>query len=119
MSATLFLPPDTPWIMLPAASAVGTGTIFGSPVERGKQAFATRLLFEVEITGAPTAVNVNIEGSTDPAFGHFEVLAQYANTTNGSISLTGLTMPFIRANLTTLTGGTAPTVTVTEIPQTA
>lgn len=119
MANPLFLPPDIPWVMLPAASAVGVGAVFGSPVERGKQAFATRLLFEVAITGAPATLGLNIEGSTDPAFGHLEVLAQYTSVTDGLISLTGLTLPFLRANLTALTGGTAPTVTVTEIPQVA
>lgn len=119
MENPLFLPSDIPWVVLPAAAATGPGAVFGSPIERGKQAFATRLLFEVAITGAPATLGLNIEGSTDPAFGHFEVLAQYTNVTDGSISLTGLTLPFIRANLTALTGGTAPTVTVTEVPQVA
>ena len=59
------------------------------------------------VTGAPTAVSVNLEGSLDGT--NWVVLKTL--TAAGVGSSTGVPVRFIRANLTTLTGGTTPTVT--------
>lgn len=62
----------------------------------------------VTTTGAPTTIAVNLEGSHDGVT--WQVLGTQA--TAGSLSVLGV-FTYVRANLTTLTGGTAPTITAT------
>ena len=71
---------------------------------------------QVDITGAPTAVTVTLEGSLDGAT--FRTIATHALSAGDLTATTGLffdiDMPvlFVKVNLTVLTAGTAPTVTV-------
>ena len=76
----------------------------------------TNHVIQATITGAPTAVTVDLEGSIDGA--NFASIDSHVFTageltaTHALVTLVDLPVTFVRANLTTLTGGTAPTVTV-------
>ena len=71
---------------------------------------------DVEITGAPTAVTVRVEGNHgttiyDPAgMAEFTMTAPQLAAGIGSFDIIEHTVKNIRGNLITLTGGTAPTV---------
>jgi len=74
-------------------------------------------VMQVTITGAPSAVKVSLEGSLDNT-----TFVQITEHTFSAAELTATKAMFfdvdkpllsVKANLTTLTGGTAPTVTVT------
>tara|TARA_R110002096_G_C14661910_1_gene728343 strand:+ start:28025 stop:28384 length:360 start_codon:yes stop_codon:yes gene_type:complete len=72
---------------------------------------------QVTITGAPTAVTVTLEGSLDGTT--FSTIGTHAMSA-GELTATkalyfDIDMPvlYVKANLTVLTAGTAPTVTVT------
>ena len=98
------------YLMLDAATATGAGSAIGF-----KQ-MQENVTFQVDITGAPTAVTVDIEGSVDgtPA----AQLAQHAMTageltaTTAIFHISGKPVGNVQANVTALTGGTSPTVTV-------
>lgn len=70
---------------------------------------------QATITGTPTAVTVDLEGSLDNVT--FFQLATHAFTAGeltaagAMFHVTDKAVRFIRLNLTALTGGTAPTVT--------
>lgn len=75
---------------------------------------------QIEVTGSPTAVTVDLEGSLDDGFwtalGTIPLSAQDI-TDGGSVThLLNKPIRFVRANLTELTGGTSPTVTVLYEP---
>lgn len=75
---------------------------------------------QMTTTGAPTAVTVDLEGSLDGTT--FEQLATHdftgAEITAQSAMFHVVDKPvrYIRTNITTLTGGTSPTVTVLYEP---
>lgn len=76
---------------------------------------------QVVVTGAPATCKVDLEGSMDRT--NWKVLTTWDVTVQSSGDIitasafagTGIkaypAVPYVRANLTTLTGGTAPTVT--------
>lgn len=85
---------------LSAATAIGAGAAVDC---EGARAYA----LDVRVTGAPTSVTVALEGTIDGAnWGSI-----------GSVTAAGLTwyvdkpVVRVRANLTVLSGGTAPAVT--------
>ena len=96
--------------ILNAATATGAG----SEVGFGKS--QEILTFQVDATGSPTAVVMDIEGSLDGT--NFAQLAQHTFSADeiaaqlAIFHISGKPVEQIRANLTTLTGGTSPTVTV-------
>ena len=61
------------------------------------------------VTGAPTGVSVTLQGSLDGT--NWFILATSTSTTGDYQSVADKPCHFVRANLGTLTGGTAPTVT--------
>jgi len=67
------------------------------------------------ITGAPTAVTVDLEGSLDDStwvsLASHVMSAAELTATKGMFHIFDKTVRYVRTNLTTLTGGTAPTVT--------
>lgn len=63
------------------------------------------IAWDALLAGAITAFVVNIEGSMDAAFTNPVVLDTYTGTTSKGQFITGKLMPFIRANITSLTGG--------------
>jgi hypothetical protein len=71
--------------------------------------------YQVNITGAPTAVTVDLEGSLDGStWFQLDQHAMSAGELTDTASLTHVTgklAEYIRMNLTTLTGGASPTVT--------
>ena len=73
---------------------------------------------DVEITGAPTAVTVRVEGNQgttifDPGgMAEFTMSAPQLAAGIGTFEIVEHTVKNIRGNLITLTGGTAPTVTL-------
>ena len=67
---------------------------------------------QVSTTGSPTSVVLDIEGSIDDGATWVQ-LAQHTVASNPDMfHISGKPVNRIRCNLTTLTGGTAPTVTV-------
>jgi hypothetical protein len=95
-------------ISLNAVTAVGAGTaiMFDTPKSDAS--------IQVQTTGSPTDVEINIEGTLDGV--HFDRLGVWATGGGGPgniIGSTGKPVLGVRANLTTLTGGTSPTVTAT------
>ena len=102
-----------PITLLAAADATGAGTAV-MPLKA-----YTTWSCDAVITGAPSAVTVRIEGNQggaafDPT-GMATQVCTAGQLTAGicSFSVTDMPVSQIRANLVTLTGGTAPTVTVT------
>lgn len=106
----IYSPGSTPQVSLTAAAATGAGTAVAYLTAK------KNLAAQVSVTGAPTAVVVNLEGTIDGV--NWFVLAVFDLTiaASGAIVFSN-TIPVIgsRANLITLTGGTAPTVTATTL----
>jgi len=96
--------------LLDAATATGVST--SHPVRMKPRNHTVQFT----ITGAPTAVTVDLEGSLDDTT--FVSLASYVMTadeltaTAAMFHVVDKPVRFIRVNLKTLTAGTAPTVTV-------
>lgn len=94
--------------LLNAVTAIGAG-----PANISNVPFDMAMTFQVTSTGAPTQVTADIEASIKG--GPWESILTHDvtadggmfNVTEGSTAATRL-----RANLTVLTGGTAPTVTI-------
>ena len=88
---------------LAAATATGPGVVTDLGVVRTAHALDTT------ITGSPSAVTVNLEGSLDGTA--WVVLATSTATAGDVQTVSGKGVRYVRANLVALTGGTAPTVT--------
>lgn len=91
-----------------AATGVGSGYMCGGGIESHTM--------QATITGAPTAVTVDLQGSVDGdvwfqldthAFSAGELTA-----TGAMWHIVNKVVKYVRANLATLTAGTSPTVTV-------
>jgi hypothetical protein len=93
-----------PTTSLNAATAVGPGTTVDLGVVRSTHTLQTT------VTGTPTAVTVNLEGSLAAA-GPWATLVASTSTTGDVQTVSGRAVRYVRANLAVLTGGTAPTVT--------
>jgi hypothetical protein len=102
-------------VLLAAATATGAG---GS-VRMNRKPTAHTIQATMGGTVVATAVTVDIEGSLDDstwfqlvshAFSAGEITAEGA-----MFHLADMPVKYLRANLTTLTGGTAPTVTVLHV----
>lgn len=95
---------------LDAATATGESSIKALPF------LVSAHSVQATITGAPTAVTVDLEGSLDGET--FFVLATHPFTAGELTAAAALfhvierPVNFVRVNLLTLTAGTAPTVTV-------
>lgn len=88
---------------LNAVTAVGAGNSIDLEFSYGKFTMQTK------VTGAPTAVSVTLEGSLDGTT--WTTLATSSSLTGDQTYSVDKQQRFVRANLGTLTGGTAPTVT--------
>ena len=66
--------------------------------------------WQISVTGAPSAVSVTLEGSLDGST--WVVLDTSTITTSEIRFVANKPVLFVRGNLGTLTGGTAPTVSV-------
>lgn len=89
---------------LAAATATGAGAVTDLGVVR------TVHTLQTSTTGAPTGVTALLEGSLAAA-GPWVTLATSTSTSGDVQTASGKAVRFVRANLTVLTGGTAPTVT--------
>jgi hypothetical protein len=93
-----------PTTSLAAVTATGAGAVADLGVVRSAHTLQT------SVTGAPTGVTVLLEGSL-AATGPWVVLATSTSTTGDVQTATGKAVRYVRADLTVLTGGAAPTVT--------
>jgi len=94
--------------LLNAVTAVGSG-----PANISNVPFDMAMTFQVVTTGAPTQVTVDIEGSIDGGTTWESLLTHDVTVNGGMFNITegSIAVTQLRANLTVLTGGTAPTVT--------
>jgi len=96
--------------LLNAVTSTGAGTIRKSP------RLVHHHVFQADITGGPSAVTFTLEGSLDGAT--FDTISTHAFSAGQLTNTMGIfidvdkPLMYFRANLTVLTGGTAPTVTV-------
>ena len=103
------------YLLLDAVTSTGAGT-----AKVVKQAYKSWGC-DVEITGAPTAITVRVEGNQgttvfDPGgMAEFTMNAGQLAAGIGTFEIVEHTVKKIRGNLVTLTGGTAPTVTLSCI----
>jgi hypothetical protein len=93
-----------PYTSLNAATATGPGAIADLGAAR------TVHTLQTSVTGAPSVVTVNLEGSLSPS-GPWTTLLTSTSTAGDLQSAPGKAVRYMRANLTTLTGGTTPKVT--------
>lgn len=96
---------------LAAVTSTGAGAALRLYGHRGMHSM------QVTFTGSPTGVKVNIEGRIDGAnyatIGTFDTAA--GNVSGDIVSVTNANIDDIRANLVTLSGGAAPTVTASIV----
>lgn len=95
--------------LLNAATSTGAGTA------KNLSRLIDKHVIQVDITGAPSAVTVVLEGSLDG--NDFGVVGTHAFTAGDLTNTTAIffdsdsPLLYVRVNLTVLTSGTAPTVT--------
>lgn len=90
--------------------AAVTGTGVGGVVDLGVSASKFTMCYT--ITGAPATVSLKLQGSHD-ATNWFDIATSTATASGATSSFDLFVARYLRANLGTLTGGTAPTVTAT------
>lgn len=90
---------------LSAATATGAGAVFNLMLCHGNFTMA------VTVTGAPASCAVQLQGSLDNT--NWYNMGSATSNTSGTAVVNATNMPaqYVRANLTTLSGGTSPTVT--------
>ncbi len=91
-----------PFKLLDAAAAAGAG----HAVDLGSAVGS--FTAQISATGTPTTFSVQLEGSLDKVTW---TRIGAPMTSAGLYAISGVAVPFVRFNLTALTGGTAPTVT--------
>lgn len=91
-------------IILNKAAATGAGSAVDLGFARGT--FTTQTV----VTGAPASVSCKLQGSLDGT--NWSDLTTSTSTTGDQQYAVDKPQKYVRANLGTLTGGTAPTVTV-------
>lgn len=89
---------------LNAVTTTGAGAVTDLGVVRSVHTVQTI------VTGAPASVAVNLEGSLNGSTA-WATLVSSTSTTGDIQTVSGKAVRYVRANLATLTGGTAPTVT--------
>lgn len=99
--------------LLKAAAATGAGDSKKLVARYGESSTHT---VQIDITGAPTAVVVDFEGSLDEKswfqLASHTMTASELTATAAMFHVVDKPVEFIRSNLTTLTGGSSPTVSV-------
>ncbi|MHC4397574.1 MAG: hypothetical protein ACYS1A_18175 [Planctomycetota bacterium] len=115
INAVAFAGLNEKYLLLDAAT--GTGAEASKVVKQAYKSWGC----DVEITGGPTAVTVRVEGNQgttifDPTgMAEFTMDAGQLAAGIGTFEIVEHTVKVIRGNLITLTGGTAPTVTLSCI----
>ena len=105
--------PYGPTTLLAAATATGAGSAFANAISPTAGVLSD-FTWAVVVTGSPSGISITLEGSLDTT--NWAVLDTSTNTAGEVRGITGKPVTFLRANLGTLTGGTAPTVTVSIQP---
>lgn len=95
--------------ILDAVTATGAGGSFNVPEKPTGGQFPA-FTWQIVITGSPTSITANLEGSLDGT--NWFQLDTYTGSANAMQHVANKPVAFIRGNLVTLTGGTSPTVTV-------
>lgn len=103
------LDPELPNTILNAATATGAGSAYANAVRRIGGKFAN-YTWQTVLTGAPTGVSITLQGSDDGA--NWTTIDTSTLATGETRYVANTPVTFLRANVGTLTGGTAPTVTV-------
>lgn len=96
-------------VSLAAVTGVGAGDEFGLLPFFGGTIPST-YSWDVIITGGPASISVTLEGSLDGV--NWFVLDTSTSTSNALRHVVDKPVRYLRANLGTLTGGAAPTVSV-------
>lgn len=95
--------------LLDAVTATGAGAAFSVPEKPTGGQFGA-FTWQIIITGAPTSITVNLEGSLDGT--NWFQLDTYTGSANAMQHVVNKPVAYLRGNLVTLTGGSSPTVTV-------
>lgn len=96
--------------MTSGVTALNAATATGPSAATDLGSMRTALALQTVVTGTPSGVTVTLEGSLDGV--HWApALLTSTSTTGDYQGRAGSPVRYIRANLTALTGGTAPTVT--------
>lgn len=103
------LDPSSPTTIL-SATATGIGSTFAVPANTFG-GVATDFTWQSIVSGGPSGLSVTIEGSNDGGT-TWAVLDTSTATAGEMRAIANTPVTNIRANLGTLTGGTAPKVTV-------
>jgi methyl coenzyme M reductase beta subunit len=96
-------------VSLNAATGTGAGDSFGFLPFLGGGIPGT-YSWDIIITGGPSAVTVNLEGSDDGT--NWFTVDTSTSTSSALRHVVDKPVRFLRANLATLTGGSSPTVSV-------
>ena len=103
--------PENPTTILSGATAVGAGLAFANNHRRTGELYG-RFDWQTTYTGSPTGVSVSLQGSLDGAnWFTVDTTTAIAGELRSTLSLPS-SATFLRAYVTTLTGGTSPTATV-------
>ena len=90
--------------------SAATGVTTGAGLMVRTSTLPEMMSFQTVITGAPTGVTVTLEGSLDGT--NFFLMDTTTLATGEIRFISYKPVMYVRAKLTVLTGGTAPTVTV-------
>lgn len=94
--------------ILDAATGTGAGTAVVTPLQWRKN--ADGISWQTVITGSPTTMVADIEGSLDNT--NWTVLDNQSTVASKLNHFANPVPNYLRANVTALTGGSSPTVTV-------
>lgn len=111
--ANLALDASQPTVILVGTVQGQVGPAYALP-QRPAGGVANYYAFSTSTTGSPSGCAVAFQGSLDGII--FTTVVNLSNATGIFETLQGVTGTFIRASVTTLTGGTNPTVTCTVQP---
>jgi hypothetical protein len=99
---------------LNAVTAAGNGDVAAISGVNPMGGVPRKIAWEVRVTGSPTAMQVDLEGSLDNT--NWYQIDTYNTVANALREVTQRGAKFIRARLVTLTGGSSPTVTARILP---
>lgn len=94
-------------ITWPALAATGTTPLFATA---GNDVHTV----QVVLTGGPGACTINLDGSLDGVH-WFDISGAQTCTANIMFHVVNRAVPFVRGDLSALSGGTSPTVTVSYL----
>lgn len=98
-----------PFVSLDAATSTGPGD------HKDLETVLTQHRAEVQVTGSPASLDLSLEGSFDAVTWYTLATTTLTSASFAFAPFESVPSPvrFVRANLTALSGGTSPTVTVT------